>query len=71
MAEFYKLSTNSGKGSMKTAIPLLNNFRTVQPLNDRKLYFADLKLKCKHRDWTKTYKCDFEYRYVSKCFVKK
>ena len=46
--------TDSGKGSNANPVPLIDNFRPPQPLNGRTIFYADLKLRCKHRDWTQS-----------------
>ena len=44
--------------------PIVDNFRPPQALNGRTIYYADLKLRCKHRDWTKSMSstCDIYYK---------
>ena len=65
MAEFWALTTPDGAAAGET-VALVNNFRHVQALNDRTIYYADLKLRCKHRDWTKSMSstCDIYYKYI-------
>ena len=66
MAEFWALTTPDGAASADFPVALVNNFRHVQALNDRTIYYADLKLRCKHRDWTQSMSstCDIYYKYV-------
>ena len=64
MAEFWALTTPDGSSDGTTPIPLIDNFSPPQALNGRTIYYADLKLRCKHRDWTKSMSstCDIYYK---------
>jgi len=61
MKMFYELMTDHG-GVEATPVPLVLNFRPVEPLNGRTVYYADLKLRCDHRDWTKCHNCQIYYK---------
>merc|ERR1712165_121839 len=58
---FYELMTDHG-GVEATPVPLVLNFRPVEPLNGRTVYYADLKLRCDYRDWTKCHNCQIYYK---------
>ena len=40
---------------------LINNFRPVQPVNEREVIYADLDFDCKHKGWRDNYACDLQY----------
>ena len=59
LKNFFKLATNENSNSGQN---LINNYRPVQILNNRTIFYADLKLDCDNHGWKESQGCEIYFK---------
>jgi len=63
LKHFFKLATNENSTPGQN---LINNYRPVQILNNRTIFYADLKLDCDDHGWKQTQGCEIYFKETKK-----